>query len=134
MARDMAEVMTRLGHREFHLVGHDRGGRVAHRLARDHGGRVRSLAVLDISPTVRVFENTEVIDILVKNERAVGVCAKSGDDVLEIRAGTVVLASGLWSHQIARKLPTLRVPDEWAYYKEEAGKLLIGACEPVAKP
>ena len=60
MARDMAEVMTNLGHREFHLVGHDRGGRVAHRLARDHGGRVRSLAVLDISPTLRVFENTDM--------------------------------------------------------------------------
>ena len=60
MARDMAEVMTRLGHREFHLVGHDRGGRVAHRLARDHGKRVRSLAVFDISPTLRVFENTDM--------------------------------------------------------------------------
>jgi haloacetate dehalogenase len=60
MARDMAEVMTRLGHRKFHLVGHDRGGRVAHRLARDHGSRVRSLAVLDISPTLRVFENTDM--------------------------------------------------------------------------
>jgi haloacetate dehalogenase len=60
MALDMAEVMTRLGHRSFHLVGHDRGGRVAHRLARDHGARVRSLAVLDISPTLRVFENTDM--------------------------------------------------------------------------
>jgi haloacetate dehalogenase len=60
MAKDMAEVMTRLGHRKFHLVGHDRGGRVAHRLARDHGSRVRSLAVLDISPTLRVFENTDM--------------------------------------------------------------------------
>ena len=60
MARDMAEVMSALGHRRFHLVGHDRGGRVAHRLARDHGSRVRSLAVLDISPTLRVFENTDM--------------------------------------------------------------------------
>jgi haloacetate dehalogenase len=60
MAKDMAEVMTRLGHRKFHLVGHDRGGRVAHRLARDHGSRVRALAVLDISPTLRVFENTDM--------------------------------------------------------------------------
>ena len=60
MARDMAEVMTALGHRRFHVVGHDRGGRVAHRLARDHGSRVRSLAVLDISPTLRVFQNTDM--------------------------------------------------------------------------
>ena len=60
MAKDMAEVMTRLGHRKFHVVGHDRGARVAHRLARDHGSRVRSLAVLDISPTLRVFESTDM--------------------------------------------------------------------------
>ena len=60
MAQDMAEVMSALGHRRFHLVGHDRGARVAHRLARDHGSRVRSLAVLDISPTLRVFENTDM--------------------------------------------------------------------------
>ena len=60
MAKDMAEVMTALGHRRFHLVGHDRGGRVAHRLARDHGSRVRSLAVFDISPTLRVFQNTDM--------------------------------------------------------------------------
>jgi haloacetate dehalogenase len=33
---------------------------VAHRLARDHGKRVRSLTVLDISPTLRVFENTSM--------------------------------------------------------------------------
>lgn len=52
----------------------------------------------------RVFEDTEVVNILVENERAVGVRAKRGDDVIEIRAATVVLASGLWSHQIARKL------------------------------
>jgi haloacetate dehalogenase len=60
MAKDMAEVMTRLGHRKFHLVGHDRGGRVAHRLARDHGSRVVSLTVLDISPTLKVFESTDM--------------------------------------------------------------------------
>jgi haloacetate dehalogenase len=60
MARDMAEVMTALGHRRFHVVGHDRGGRVSHRLARDHGARVRSLTVLDISPTLCVFENVDM--------------------------------------------------------------------------
>jgi haloacetate dehalogenase len=59
MARDMAQVMTSLGHRRFHLVGHDRGGRVAHRLARDHDARVISLSVLDISPTLKVFESTD---------------------------------------------------------------------------
>jgi haloacetate dehalogenase len=60
MAQDMAEVMTALGHETFHLVGHDRGARVAHRLARDHGKRVRSLTVLDISPTLKVFQNVDM--------------------------------------------------------------------------
>ncbi|KAB7614364.1 FAD-dependent oxidoreductase [Amylibacter sp. SFDW26] len=32
------------------------------------------------------------------------------------------------------QLPVLRVPDEYAYYKEDAGKILLGAFEPVAKP
>ncbi len=59
MAKDMAEVMTRLGHRKFHVVGHDRGARVAHRLARDHGSRVRSLTVLDISPTLKMYGRTD---------------------------------------------------------------------------
>ena len=58
MAQDMAEVMETLGHGRFHVVGHDRGGRVAHRLARDHGTRVRTLTVLDISPTLKMYRNT----------------------------------------------------------------------------
>ncbi len=60
MAQDMVEVMAELGHDKFHLVGHDRGGRVAHRLARDHGKRVQTLTVLDISPTLKMFENTNL--------------------------------------------------------------------------
>ncbi len=60
MAQDMVEVMAALGHDKFHLVGHDRGGRVAHRLARDHGKRVQTLTVLDISPTLKMFENTNL--------------------------------------------------------------------------
>jgi haloacetate dehalogenase len=60
MALDMAEVMSALGHERFHVVGHDRGGRVAHRLARDHGKRVRSLTVLDISPTLKMYESTNL--------------------------------------------------------------------------
>ena len=58
MAKDMAQVMAALGHRRFHVVGHDRGARVAHRLARDHGSRVRSLTVLDISPTLKMYQST----------------------------------------------------------------------------
>jgi haloacetate dehalogenase len=60
MAEDMVEVMRSLGHERFHLVGHDRGARVAHRLARDHGGRVRTLTVLDISPTLKMYESTDM--------------------------------------------------------------------------
>lgn len=59
MAKDMAEVMSALGHRKFHVVGHDRGARVGHRLARDHGKRVLSLTVLDISPTLKMYESTD---------------------------------------------------------------------------
>ena len=32
------------------------------------------------------------------------------------------------------QLPVLRVPDECAYYKEDAGKILLGGFEPVSKP
>jgi len=60
MALDMAEVMSALGHERFHVVGHDRGGRVAHRLARDHARRVRSLTVLDISPTLKMYQSTNL--------------------------------------------------------------------------
>lgn len=60
MALDMVEVMESLGFVAFHLVGHDRGGRVAHRLARDHGRRVRTLTVLDISPTLKMYESTNM--------------------------------------------------------------------------
>ena len=60
MALDMAEVMSALGHERFHVVGHDRGGRVAHRLARDHARRVRTLTVLDISPTLKMYQSTNL--------------------------------------------------------------------------
>ena len=51
MGEDMARLMTALGHARFHLVGHDRGARVAYRMALDHPERVDSLSVLDIVPT-----------------------------------------------------------------------------------
>ncbi len=59
MALDQVEAMQALGHEAFHLVGHDRGGRVAHRLALDHPQRVKKLAVLDICPTKTMFERTD---------------------------------------------------------------------------
>ena len=58
MARDQVQLMEVLGHERFAVVGHDRGGRVAHRMARDHRDRVSKLCVLDISPTLTMYENT----------------------------------------------------------------------------
>ena len=60
MALDMVGVMRALGHERFHVIGHDRGGRVAHRLARDHGERVRSLTLIDICPTLKMYAATNM--------------------------------------------------------------------------
>lgn len=55
MADDQLELMRALGHRRFHLVGHDRGARVARRLALDHAHAVNRLALLDIIPTADIY-------------------------------------------------------------------------------
>lgn len=60
MAGDQAEVMTALGFDEFAVAGHDRGARVAHRLALDHPERVRKLALLDIAPTLYMYEHADM--------------------------------------------------------------------------
>lgn len=57
MARDVLAVMTAMGIDDFHVVGHDRGARVAHRLALDAPDRVRSVALLDILPTLDVWRH-----------------------------------------------------------------------------
>jgi len=56
MASDIIAVMDALGHGTFHVCGHDRGGRVAYRLALDHPGRIDRLMLLDIVPTVDVWD------------------------------------------------------------------------------
>lgn len=58
MARDAVELMRSLGFERFSVCGHDRGGRVAHRLALDHPQSVARLMVLDISPTLAMYERT----------------------------------------------------------------------------
>jgi glycine cleavage system aminomethyltransferase T/glycine/D-amino acid oxidase-like deaminating enzyme len=104
----------------------------------------------------RIFEHTEVLRVLTDKGRAIGVSTAQGD----IRADTVVICGGMWSHRLAAdvgvalplhaaehfyivtepiaglpsNLPVLRVQDECAYYKEEAGKILLGCFEPSAKP
>lgn len=105
----------------------------------------------------RIAENCAVDTILVEQGRAVGVRTADGQTV---RAGTVVIAAGMWARELGARigvslplhaaehfyivteampdlpanLPVLRVPDESAYYKEDAGKILLGCFEPEAKP
>ncbi len=50
MSLALVEMMRRLGHERFSVVGHDRGGRVAYRMALDHPDAVGALAVLDVVP------------------------------------------------------------------------------------
>ena len=104
----------------------------------------------------RIFERTAVNRIRVERGRAAGVETTAG----YIAADTVVLCAGMWSRELGSEcgvsvplhaaehfyivtepiaglpnnLPVLRVYDECAYYKEDAGKLLMGCFEPVAKP
>jgi len=58
VAADQHAVMQSLGHEQFFLLGHDRGGRVSHRLAMDFPKSVLKLMILDISPTLTMYENT----------------------------------------------------------------------------
>jgi 4-methylaminobutanoate oxidase (formaldehyde-forming) len=104
----------------------------------------------------RILEHTSVTQILVEHGRAAGVMTDKGP----IRARTVVICGGMWSRDLAAKagvalplhaaehfyivtepvdglprdLPVLFLGDEWTYYKEDAGKLLVGFFEPNAKP
>ncbi|MBT9512564.1 MAG: alpha/beta hydrolase [Acidovorax sp.] len=56
MAADMLAVMQHLGHPRFAVLAHDRGARVAHRLAADHPTAVSRLVLLDIAPTLAMYE------------------------------------------------------------------------------
>ena len=61
MAADQVALMRSLGFERFGIVGHDRGGRVAHRLALDHPDAVERLMVLDICPTLAMYEQTDLV-------------------------------------------------------------------------
>ena len=108
----------------------------------------------------KTFEGTKVTKIHKTNGKVTGVDwetekGEQGHTTCE----HIVIASGMWSHEVGKmagvniplhacehfyivtegidgleQLPVLRVPDECAYYKEDAGKILLGAFEPVAKP
>ncbi len=58
MAADAQAMMASLGYRRFQLLAHDRGARVAHRLAIDSPDAVERLMLLDVAPTLAMYENT----------------------------------------------------------------------------
>ena len=107
----------------------------------------------------KVIERTLVSGVAREGRRITGVDWEQGDETGHISCDMVVNCGGMWGHEIGRmlgvnvplqacehfyivteaiagltQLPVLRVPDECAYYKEDAGKMLLGAFEPVSKP
>ncbi|KAA0969671.1 alpha/beta hydrolase [Aureimonas fodinaquatilis] len=64
MAADMLAVMEALGHKQYAVAGHDRGARVAYRMAIDAPKSVTRLAVLDILPTVEMWERMDAAEAM----------------------------------------------------------------------
>ena len=58
MAHDMQVLMQYLGYQRYQVLAHDRGARVAHRLAIDNPAAVERLLLLDIAPTLSMYEQT----------------------------------------------------------------------------
>ncbi len=108
-----------------------------------------------------VRERIKVTGISRTGRRVTGVdwVSDSGSDKGHIACDMVVNCAGMWGHEVGRmagvnvplhacehfyivsepiaglsQMPVLRVPDECAYYKEDAGKIMLGAFEPNAKP
>ncbi|MCI5098780.1 MAG: FAD-dependent oxidoreductase [Phaeobacter italicus] len=108
-----------------------------------------------------VKERIKVTGISKNGRRVTGVdwISDDGQSQGHIQADMVVNCAGMWGHEVGRmagvnvplhacehfyivtegiegltQMPVLRVPDECAYYKEDAGKILLGAFEPNAKP
>jgi haloacetate dehalogenase len=61
MGNALIELMEKLGHVHFGVIGHDRGGRVGYRMALDHPGRVSKLCVLDIIPTLDMWKGMNAL-------------------------------------------------------------------------
>lgn len=59
MAADQVALMRELGFERFRVCAHDRGARVAHRLAMDHPARVERMLLLDIAPTLAMYEQAD---------------------------------------------------------------------------
>jgi len=60
MAKDQVAVMESLGYSQFLAAGHDRGARVIHRMALDTPDRVQKAVMLDILPTLYLYEHTDM--------------------------------------------------------------------------
>ena len=58
MALDQVKVMETLGFTRYHIVGHDRGGRVCHRLMLDYPEKVLTCTMMDILPTYDMYQQT----------------------------------------------------------------------------
>lgn len=107
----------------------------------------------------QVLERTRATGVTRAGRRITGVDWAQGEETGHIACDLVVNCGGMWGHEVGRmlgvnvplqacehfyivteaieglkQLPVLRVPDECAYYKEDAGKILLGAFEPNAKP
>ncbi len=107
----------------------------------------------------KVIERTRASGVTREGRRITGVNWEQHGESGHITCDTVVNCGGMWGHEVGRilgvnvplhacehfyivteaipgltQLPVLRVPDECAYYKEDAGKMLLGAFEPLAKP
>ena len=59
MAKELVEVMGKLGFPTFTLIGHDRGGRVSYRMALDHPKNVERLAVFDVIPILEAWNRSD---------------------------------------------------------------------------
>lgn len=59
MAADQVAVMRHFGFERFLVCAHDRGARVAHRMAMDFPDAVDRLMLLDIAPTLAMYEATD---------------------------------------------------------------------------
>ncbi|MER8422267.1 FAD-dependent oxidoreductase [Mesorhizobium sp. M1403] len=106
-----------------------------------------------------IVENVKMTKVHTKAGRVTGVSWAQGDEQGTIDTDIVVNCAGMWARELGAqngvtiplhacehfylvtepipglsRLPVLRVPDECAYYKEDAGKMMLGAFEPVAKP
>jgi haloacetate dehalogenase len=58
MAKDMVALMAHFGFAQFKVLAHDRGARVTHRMMADHPETVERATLLDIAPTLAMYEQT----------------------------------------------------------------------------